>query len=237
MQTITRGIRGLAISQFELATIAFVFCALIMNYFWWHKPFDVERRHVLIKVPKAGSRVQYIPNWDAGDIEEAGEHVSNRRSYDLAFREFFEMGLMNMDILEGSIDNSDADLWPTLGLYGTGAVFSAIHLAAWNWEFPSPAVKILWRIFALIALSASFTPVALHFAYKLANRVIDTDDSNDDNKAHLVATSLCCFSFLTYLVYIIARVVILVLTFYCLYDMPSSVYEKIAWTAWIPHFG
>ncbi|KAH6879412.1 hypothetical protein B0T10DRAFT_609854 [Thelonectria olida] len=235
VQTIARGVKGLAISQLELATIAFVFCALVMHFFWWNKPFDVERRHVLIKVPKVGSRVRHIPNWDSNDIEEMGEWIAGGRKYDLAVGEFFEMGLMNLDIMEGSLDDSDSDLWPTVGLYATGAVFSAIHLAAWNWEFPSLAVKILWRVFGLIALSASFTPFVLFAAYRVANRVINTDV--EDEKANRVAARLCCFTFLTYIIYFIARMVILVLTCYCMYNMPASTYEKVAWTAWIPHFG
>jgi hypothetical protein len=39
---------GLSITQLELATMAFVACALIMYIFWWHKPFDVERSQVLV---------------------------------------------------------------------------------------------------------------------------------------------------------------------------------------------
>ena len=42
IQCIARTIQHLAMSTFELSTLAFIFCSLNMFFFWFHKPLDVE---------------------------------------------------------------------------------------------------------------------------------------------------------------------------------------------------
>lgn len=37
---------------------------------------------------------------------------------------------------------------------GMGMAFSALHLSAWNWTFPSIVEKHLWRSAALVATAA-----------------------------------------------------------------------------------
>ncbi|WXC67367.1 hypothetical protein SNK03_013158 [Fusarium graminearum] len=53
IQSIARAAEGHAISQLELSTLAFIPCALAMYILWWQKPFGVERRRVLFRLPNA----------------------------------------------------------------------------------------------------------------------------------------------------------------------------------------
>jgi squalene monooxygenase len=43
LQCIGRGIQKLAITPFEIFTLAFMVCTVATGYFWYHKPKDVER--------------------------------------------------------------------------------------------------------------------------------------------------------------------------------------------------
>jgi hypothetical protein len=62
-------------------------------------------------------------------------------------------------LLHGTIDTSLSKLLPTVSFYATGALFSAVHLVAWNWTFPSPLSRLLWRYSAITALATSFAPI------------------------------------------------------------------------------
>ncbi len=75
--------------------------------------------------------------------------VSNISRFETGFQQFFLRGL------------NDNDLWPPIALYLTGAIFSAIHLVAWNWEFPSPLIQTLWRCFGTLALAMTLFPLSV----------------------------------------------------------------------------
>jgi hypothetical protein len=56
IQCIARVSAGLPTTQLELATIAFVVCALIMYMLWWNKPFGVEPRRTIVAIMNQDSR-------------------------------------------------------------------------------------------------------------------------------------------------------------------------------------
>lgn len=51
-------------------------------------------------------------------------------------------------------------LGAVLSIMGLGAAISALHIAAWNWDFPTTTERILWRISSLGATAACF-PVGI----------------------------------------------------------------------------
>ncbi|CAF3594115.1 hypothetical protein SNK05_013205 [Fusarium graminearum] len=57
IRDLARAAEGHAISQLELSTLAFIPCALAMYILWWQKPFGVERRRVLFRLPNAIDRL------------------------------------------------------------------------------------------------------------------------------------------------------------------------------------
>jgi hypothetical protein len=40
-----------------------------------------------------------------------------------------------------------------VAFYATGTAFSALRIAAWNWEFPSPILQTVWRILGVAIIS------------------------------------------------------------------------------------
>ncbi len=165
VQCIARAVGGLAITELELMTMAFVFCAVVIYGFWWHKPFDVERS-CLVACPESEynnvrkllqplpSQMKVFEGYKVtGDFDNtctATKFQSSRTSDPLI-----------EDILRMMFVTGDAHLsnWSAVLMYLTGTIFSAIHLPAWHWVFPSLLVQKAWRIFAAMAVGASLLPM------------------------------------------------------------------------------
>jgi hypothetical protein len=186
---------GLPITQLELATMAFVVCALIMYLLWWHKPFGVESRTsitVIIYKENVTGDVANNPRLEPSYfglkgrirrelIQKIGfdkvkpNYVQDREFYkaDLTWGEFCDIFLGGIDdfskkrliefgkalgiMVRNVFGNSDfakpsREQTRTIAFYATSMLFSALHVAAWNWEFPSSIVRELWRTFAIAAV-------------------------------------------------------------------------------------
>lgn len=196
IQSIVRVSVGLPITQLELATMAFVVCALIMYLLWWHTPFGVERR-VSTPVIAQKERIERVVADNLLFYSEEGQHWRERRllqkvnfdrvnprkaersrefyQEDLTFEMFMMLLISGKPIndsfakrrlielrkalgimLRNVFGNPDfakppRGLTRTIVLYASGMLFSALHVAAWNWEFPSSTSRELWRIFAIAA--------------------------------------------------------------------------------------
>jgi len=119
------------------------------------------------------------------------------------------------------------ELTATLALYATGTLFSALHVAAWNWEFPSSTVKELWRIFAIAAAGTGLVTILMAI-------VVFTFDINMVGLVGKVI--LVFFLFSLPFVYVVSRMGLVVLIFYCFSSMPAGVYETVNWVQFLPHF-
>jgi hypothetical protein len=238
VQSIARVFQGLPITQLELATIAFVVCALIIYILWWDKPFGVDRHTVL-------TAITY--EWEKGkEFESLSPIYSSTRIPDLDNDTFLDICIGGLDFhdtqklkeilrrLIGRIFGRPGLIRPSqdairsLAFYTGGTIFSAFHIGAWNWEFPSPVVRTLWRTFALTSTcTGPATIVLVFFAV-----VIDNHNANND----FPETVLLLTWFFLLLIYIICRLALIVLIFYCFSSMPAGVYETVSWTKFLPHF-
>lgn len=236
VDSITRKARGLSISQLELATMGFIVCALAMYGFWWHKPFNVERRHVVVKL--ACPEEQRSDARARADSEPEPVCSLGGRVTDLSEEEFLSLIVKFEDGDFGDrfhpTAKSIAPFLPSAAMYATGAFFSAVHLAAWNWRFPSPLARTLWRSAATAALVTSFSPFWMYPLFFLTEAFQERAITLGEKIVEVVAISMAV---LLPSVYVISRITILVLTFYCFAAMPESAYERVQWTAFIPHFG
>ncbi|RYP67005.1 hypothetical protein DL771_007501 [Monosporascus sp. 5C6A] len=145
VSSIARVHHGYAITELELATMAFIICALIMYIFWWNKPFGVEQRSLLVWVISSSDEPApygYVPGVRLDPFKP------DKRVSDLDWDDFKTL------VLEFGVDHH----LPSVALYLSGMAFSAVHVAAWNWEFPTPLIRTIWRAATLTALTASCMP-------------------------------------------------------------------------------
>jgi hypothetical protein len=109
-------------------------------------------------------------------------------------------------------------------IYPLGTVFSAFHLAAWNWEFPSPISRTLWRTSGVLA--TAIPPFTLF--------IVRTEPTFPFKYMEPRFKNL--FLLCLVLLYLFARLTLVVLVFYCFSSMPSAVYSGISWVNDLPHF-
>ncbi|KAK4442782.1 hypothetical protein QBC34DRAFT_418206 [Podospora aff. communis PSN243] len=224
MSSIARVYKGYAITELELATMAFIVCALAMYFFWWHKPFGIEQRWVMVRVVSPG-QIFTRPDGPYPRIYHDQQRLS-----DLDTGGFIDLVLQNALEIADFEGFSEYKYYQTIALYLSGMAFSAVHVTAWNWEFPSRVIQILWRTSTVAAFAASFLPLTIILPEYLSNAT----HSRTLSRIFTYVTVGMGWGGLG--VYVIARLIILFLTFCCFTAMPASVYEKVEWTGYIPHF-
>jgi hypothetical protein len=216
--------------------MAFIVCALIMYMLWWDKPFGVERRTTLtvithdLDVKKwletalgAQSRADHIHDLTLdGLLNMPAKDMGSSTREDLrdvvyAFRS------MVKNIFKKSTIYPPRKASKSITFYTTSTLFSALHISAWNWDFPSSIARTLWRTFGVAATGTGpFTIFLLVFI----------SGSTDDFAWKSVSAIILLFG----LIYIVSRLGLVVLIFYCFSSMPAGVYETVAWTTFLPHF-
>ncbi|KIK64250.1 hypothetical protein GYMLUDRAFT_161867 [Collybiopsis luxurians FD-317 M1] len=99
-----------------------------------------------------------------------------------------------------------------------GTLFGSIHCAAWAFHFPSKLEGDLWRAMSLCITAAPLAMIvgiipAFIGRYRYLTRINP----------------------LLFVVYILARLTILVMAFVLLRDLPEGAFQEIQWTTYIPH--
>jgi hypothetical protein len=115
--------------------------------------------------------------------------------------------------------------------YAASTLFSAFHIGAWNWEFPTLTIRTIWRSFALAATGAA--PLAVVVVI-IGVAITDLRSISTLRAVCTVAIAGALGLLLT--AYVLARLRLIVLVFYCFSSMPVAVYETVNWTQFLPHF-
>ncbi|KAL6814652.1 hypothetical protein V8C40DRAFT_107654 [Trichoderma camerunense] len=155
---------------------------------------------------------------------------------DRAFKDASQMFLealgidVELDTLPGrpiSVDSEDGtNDRLALGVVGIGAaVFGGIHVAAWNFAFPSAVELTLWRCTSVYTAAAPLCTIVLISIY------------NELNLNEIFGESLSTILFVASTsFYVLARLFIVVEMFRTLCFLPPGSYVS-AWTSGIPHVG
>ena len=156
-----RGIQGLAVTTLEINTIGIVVDSILVYYFWKNKPADVESTEV-VKINITLSEMILLE-----EDEAARTRPYFRTPLDFAAREPWHFGLLYFYLAnifksirphswrrkkkESLGRRSDFDLFPVSGVfvvigYLAGLAFLGTNFIAWNFHFPTPIERLLWRI-------------------------------------------------------------------------------------------
>lgn len=128
-------------------------------------------------------------------------------------------------------------LWLLASLYG------GIHLALWNYDFPTPVESLLWRISAATLTSAPVLLVFLFITLELLSpwfvetfpRVFGIG-CEDSWELHIAVRMLLIGVPTAALLYTSARIFIVVESFISLRHVPIGVYAGgLGWSKYIPH--
>jgi hypothetical protein len=225
VQIIVRASRNLTISQLEVSVLAFASCAIVLYGLNWEKPKGVQVPYALMtyegEIPRSFLpllREQKQPNSavtlfveslpvfrvDLGDNQQGGP-IPNDVTY-------FDATL-----------STDSDVW---GLLIGSAIFGAIHLAAWNFVFPTSIERTIWRIASTLCTSIMFVVAGCG--------AIDEALEKFEISTILTYYFIEVITLLTCFGYVLARLFIVVETFRTLFFLPPSAYIA-TWASNVPH--
>jgi hypothetical protein len=264
LQCISRGIEGIPVTELEVATCAFALLNFATYLLWWNKPLNVSRPVLIYqddkeledRITNEGQECR-----ETGTEEEVRVAVKER-GYGQSLkrvREAFIRGLVDIpkDIYRaftgslrkfGGLQLPLGLIWPIstgtsfasndrVGTFGpklrgdvkdwltsaaVGIVFGGIHCAAWRFQFPSPIERLLWRVSAISVTGGPFLMGLLALIRVYSSGWRET----------LSSISLI----LVLILYIFARLTLLVLSFMTLRSLPSGAFRTANWTRFIPHF-
>ena len=128
----------------------------------------------------------------------------------------------------GSVDQNGLHLKSKSILAGficAGLVYGALHLVAWNAEFPSRLEKLLWR--------SSGITLAVSGAILTIQYITPTDTSN--LLSDMAAGMAVALIILLAITYVAARVYLVVECFINLKYLPEAAYGMPRWSHYFPH--
>jgi hypothetical protein len=213
VNSIARAIVGLPLCPLEISTMAYVFCTCITYAFWWSKPKDItttlkvpcnfaiadlpEDFHASMNIVDDEPRISCHPRWQSFHLSETEAEV--------------------LSIIRGR--------YPALMGIAVGVSFCAIHIAAWNYDFPTRAEKIMWRVCSLGSSTIPLLCLSFVFLRKLNPKAFD------DVLWPLVFVCYC----IMLSCYIAARFVTIALLFSTLRLLPDDSFVAINWAKVFPH--
>ena len=215
VQIIVRTARTLAISQLELAVIAFAACAAVMYILYWSKPKSVGTTTTILEYQ--GPIPQEVLELIEINCKRFGLFFTARETNRLRHG-----SRVRNDAIEDHHGATGGAL--TFAMILGAALFGGIHVGAWNFDFPSRIELIFWRCASIY--SAAYGPVMGGTFV-----IIDRFTSFVKDIAKLVFAVILLFSTLLYM---LARLFLLVEIFRTLCFLPPDAYIS-TWATNIPH--
>jgi hypothetical protein len=150
IQCSARAAQKLSITTLELNALAIVVCSLMTSFAWLHKPADVSTPVHIYTTKTVADMIGHM-EWDLTPLD----HVDlNGPGYSVNVQPFMGMPVIPK---ERPIQRIPNDRFP-MDPYGAQEyllcfatlLFTAIHVAGWNFDFPTATERLLWRISSLL---------------------------------------------------------------------------------------
>lgn len=234
LQCAARASQHLALTELELATAAFAVLNIIMYVLWCDKPSDVECS-IRVRRRRRGINETSEEQIQAPEESEFADRCTGKEwNWQSCFRGWSWDDVWNMiKPFYAMMGGADDETFLVVGwsqnsnnlnilaylsnLMLVTTLFGGIHCIGWSFAFPSRTEQLLWRI-----SSISITAIPLGVV------VIGTILNRFEVLSAIVA-------FLVPLLYIVSRVVLLVMSLTTLRSLPSSAFQTVEWTTFIPH--
>ncbi|EDR14201.1 uncharacterized protein LACBIDRAFT_229647, partial [Laccaria bicolor S238N-H82] len=236
VQCIARGVQGLVITELKLVTLAFAALNGVMHFFWWHKPLDV-RSPVTIHLKEATESnlvIGHLPvqqeNLRSPDSDLDGcvpEEVVDKKATKTTPPSFSgPLRRNNSRVPTYYAHKFDCEWEWELRILVVctlfGVVFGSIHCIAWAFTFPSHVERVLWRTASLIVTCVPLLNALLSILYSSLFESLWQSAVEYSIAAGFV-------------LYGLARMVLLVQAFTSLRALTPLAYETVQWTFFIPH--
>jgi len=238
-QCIARAIQHLPITTIEIATLAYIPCAMLIAIFWWSKPMDVSEPIPL--------RIQPEPVELRGMFDDdPSKHIqANPVSVVTYSYQKYPLASVSATAVLSVLDH--INLWGLLTVFFC-LLFGGLHCLAWNFHFPTPIERLLWRICSIVisvSIPASWlTSTVVSFLLKRLFPQIwyghVQSESYFRSRAGRVSVG-DWFAFhrvihaIGLVLYILARLYLIAEMFSGLRSQPTGAYLTVEWTNFWPH--
>ncbi|KAF8242191.1 hypothetical protein K440DRAFT_566040, partial [Wilcoxina mikolae CBS 423.85] len=256
-QGVGRAAAHLPIPLLELHTIMHVLCAVPMYIFWWHKPLDVRypiflnlmdteekapASDILVHVHHSSTGLLSI--METSNMQSDGETNQpdlSKLSYrmplpPLACNSFGHRVRRMLDSNSVDLNFADYGWHKYMAMYcsfaGLTMIYGVAHATAWNYQFPTPAERVLWRISATVAMFSCTTNMSL--LPLMDHLVVPWVPSKIFRCVFMPISIILSFALLT--AFAFGRTFLLVESFLSLRRLPKGSYDTVAWSDYWPHF-
>jgi len=121
----------------------------------------------------------------------------------------------------------------TIGGTLVTVAFGGIHSIGWSFDFPSYTEQLLWRIssISITAIPLGWVVImdVIQGRIQLGNGTVLSEYSS------ITRTFILRLVILLSVLYIVARVLLLVVSFTTLRSLPSSAFQTVDWATFLPH--
>ena len=225
VQCFARAGQHLAVSQLELATAGFVGCTLMTYLFWWSKPKDVETRVAII-----------CPNELRFSILELLDGLAisdNQQAIRDSWRKKGRMPFLTFMNPEGRTTTRMSNVIAPL-FAAVGAAFSAVHIIAWDFQFPTHAEMVVWRTSSVTAAGLClFIFVTVQLRITIDGHLRGGKKVRRDQVRTDISTVILLVSSISYP---LVRLLLIVQVFLCFRSMSGTVYDTVDWTRYFTVF-
>jgi hypothetical protein len=234
LQIIARASRRLAISQLEISVLAFTSCAVVIYGLNWERPKGVQVPYTLLRYQEdiPAPVLQHLrSSIDLSGLENfvreiiGGIRISDARSKTPGAPLLNHVSYFTTT---SRADGNAVTIYDVLGLFIGSIMFSAIHIAAWNFAFPTSTERMIWRVASIYCTSPGFFMIlGMWFAILDNYEILSLNDTLDNIFDRVF--QLICFG------YVVARLFMIVETFRTLFFLPPSAYIATWASSNVPH--
>lgn len=252
LQLFERGIHHLPITPLEFLTLSFVFCGVLTLYSWRNKPLDAETPVVLRTerslnsiLVDAGNRVPKRYMTTPLDFVNPPHRFSTVRPFWFALQYSTGLGSPRTKIRPIEFFANSKTYPPrgtsvrlvVLELF-CGVAYHCIHLASWNYHFPSSLERLLWHFTSLgLAVEVVVYSFFIVLVQLLAPRVFKREFNNVEEVLVVLPQWMqfvICDGAVGF--YGVARIYMITACFMALRAVPLATYASVNWCDYLPHF-
>ncbi|KAF7977197.1 hypothetical protein HWV62_4447 [Athelia sp. TMB] len=249
VQCIARRATGLPVTSLEVMTLAYTVITVAMYAAWWHKPLNVS---CAIRVPEEEVKEEEVftctSRW-----EKIGIYMVGWQDSYVDLRERKGLGVPIFWAGRPSInDGVVADL----AVISVAMTFGAVHCVAWYSDFQSHLEQKLWRWSSIAIIAAPGALGAIGYtvlvsAFVAMRRLMPQPDPGSAyrtagnqsayfsaRRAYAKAVNMFLLGIVftpIIVIYIAARIILIVLSFTSLRGLPFAAYQTVQWTTFMPH--
>jgi len=225
LQCIARASQHLAVTELELVTVAFAVLTIMMYVLWWDKPLDVQCP-IRVRRRRSGNH-----ELEAREVQEGRADRTDPNNVSWLEPFFAMLGTQDSDedfLVVGEQHSHGMNQMLLIGGTLITVAFGGIHCIGWAFDFPSHAEQVLWR---MSAISITAIPLGLLVGSSFSIFMI----LGHNHVRMLVDVFSFSLLLLFPFLYILSRMLLLVLSLTTLRSLPSSAFQTVEWTTFLPH--